>query len=68
MADVQGVVDEVLEGLVDDDHPAFARIRGHLRQAVDIIDASFGPEEMTPVLASGVTRWLAENFDGFIRG
>jgi hypothetical protein len=68
--EVQGVVAEVLASLADDGHPALARIRTHLQQTVDIVDASFGssPEEqMAPVLASEVARWLAEKFDGIIR-
>jgi hypothetical protein len=67
---VRGVVAEVLEDLEPDGHPAFARIRTHLLETVDIVDASFGSspgEAMAVVLASEVTRWLAEQFDGIIR-
>ncbi len=68
--EVRGVVAEVLEGLEGDGHAALERIRTHLRQTVDIVDASFGSspgEEIAPVLASEVARWLAEKFDGIIR-
>jgi hypothetical protein len=61
---------EVLEELEDKGHPALERIRSHFQQTVDIVDASFGlapGEQMAPVLASEVTRWLAEKFDGIIR-
>jgi hypothetical protein len=68
--EVRGVVAEVLEGLEAKGHPALDRIRAHLEQTVDIVYASFGSapgERMAPVLASEVTRWLAERFDGIIR-
>ncbi len=68
--EVRDVVAEVLEGLEADSHPALSRIQTHLSQTIDIVDASFGssPEEqMAPILASEVTRWLAEKFDGIIR-
>jgi hypothetical protein len=68
--EVRGVVAEVLEGLEEKGHPALRRIRAHLRQTVDIIDASFGSaigEQKAPVLASEVTRWLADKFDGIVR-
>lgn len=63
-------LDEVLEELEHDSHPALERIRNHLRSTIDIVDASFGysrGQEMAPVLASEITRWLAEMFDGIIR-
>jgi hypothetical protein len=66
--EVRGVIAEVLDGLKG--HPALPRIRAHLEQTVDVASASFGSspgEEMAPVLASEVTRWLAEKFDGIIR-
>ncbi len=68
--EVRGVATEVLEGLEEEGHPALEHIRTHLQQTVDIVDASFGSspgEQMAPVLASEVTRWLAEKFDGIIR-
>jgi hypothetical protein len=68
--EVQGVAAEVLEGLEDEGHPALGRIRAHLQGTVDIVAASFGSspgEQMAPVLASEVTRWLAEKYDGIIR-
>jgi len=68
--EVRGVAAEVLEGLEVKAQPTLTRIRAHLEQTVDIVDASFGssPEEpMAPVLASEVTRWLAEQFGGIIR-
>jgi hypothetical protein len=68
--EVRAVVTELLEGLEAKGHPALERIRAHLVQTVDIVDASFGSapgERMAPVLASEVTRWLAEKFDGVIR-
>ncbi len=69
-SEVHGVVAEVLGGLEDQGHPALDRIRAHLGQTVDIVDASFGSapgESMAPVLASEVTRWLAQKFGGIIR-
>jgi hypothetical protein len=68
--DVRGVVAEELDGLENEGHPALGRIRVHLGKTVDIVDASFGSspgERMAPVLASEVTRWLAEKFGGIIR-
>ncbi|WP_157369151.1 hypothetical protein [Zavarzinella formosa] len=68
--EVLAVVAEVLEGLEDKGHPALDRIRACLGQTVDIVNASFGSapgEKMAPVLASEVTRWLAQQFDGIIR-
>jgi len=68
--EVQAVVVEVLEDLETKNHPALNRIREHLGQTVDIVDASFGSspgELIAPILASEVTRWLAEQFDGIIR-
>jgi hypothetical protein len=68
--EVRGVATEVLGDMQDDGHPAFARIRVHLEEVVDIVDASFGSakgEEMAPILASEVARWLAEKYDGIIR-
>jgi hypothetical protein len=68
--EVRGVAAEVLENLEADGHPALARIRTHLLESVDIVSASFGSspgEAMAVVLASEVTRWLAEQFDGIIR-
>lgn len=64
------VTAEVLEAVENEGHPAAARIRVHLGQTVDIVDASFGfspGEQMAPVLASEAMRWLAEKFDGIIR-
>ena len=64
------VAAEVLEAVENEGHPAAARIRVHLGQTVDIVDASFGfspGEQMAPVLASEAMRWLAEKFDGIIR-
>ena len=69
--EVRAVVAEVLEDLEARGHPALEKIRNHLAETVEIVDASFGssPEEqMAPTLASEVTRWLAEQFDGIIRG
>lgn len=68
--EVRAVVSEVLEDLEDRGHPALARIRVLLGKTVDIVDASFGStqgEQMATVLASEVTRWLAETFGGIIR-
>jgi hypothetical protein len=68
--EVRGVAAEVLEDLQAEGHPALDRIRAHLGRTVDIVDASFGSapgERMAPVLASEVTRWLAEKFGGIIR-
>jgi hypothetical protein len=68
--EVSTIVAEVLENLKVNGRPALERIRGHLQQTVDIIDASFGAmpgERMAPVLASEAMRWLAEKFDGIIR-
>src|SRR5271170_3526391 len=64
---VRGVVNEILADIQDDGHPAFARIRVHLEEVVDIVRASFGSsegEEMAPTLASEVARWWAEGHDG----
>lgn len=68
--EVRGVTAEVLEGLEHEGHPALERIRAHFQQTVDIVDASFGSspgEQIAPVLASEVTRWLAEKYAGIIR-
>jgi hypothetical protein len=68
--EVRGVVTEVLEDLGSERHPALGRVRAHLEQTVDIVSASFGSwpgQEMAPVLASEVARWLAEKFGGIIR-
>jgi hypothetical protein len=68
--EVRAVSDEVLEDLEAKGHSAVERIRAHLQQTVDIVNASFGSspgEQMAPVLASEVARWLAEQFDGIIR-
>jgi hypothetical protein len=68
--EVQVVVAELLEDLEANRHPALERIRNHLGETVDIVSASFGSspgEQMAPILASEVTRWLAEQFDGIIR-
>jgi hypothetical protein len=68
--EVRGVATEILADIQDDGHPAFARIRVHLEELVDIVNASFGSskgEEMAPILASEVVRWLAEGYDGIIR-
>jgi hypothetical protein len=68
--EVRGDAAEPLEDMQDDGHPAFARICDDLEQAVDIVSASFGSsegEEMAPVLASEVARWLAEKYDGIIQ-
>jgi hypothetical protein len=68
--EVRGVIAEVLEELEHHSHPALACIRQHFEQTVDIVDASFGSapgEAMAPVLASEVTRWLAEHYGGIIR-
>jgi hypothetical protein len=68
--EVEAVIAEVLDDLAAKSHPAVARIQAHLRQTVDIVSASFGSsasEQMAPTLASEVTRWLAENYDGIIR-
>ena len=70
LEEVRGVAAEVLEDLEARRHPALNRIRAHLSETVDIVSASFGssPEEkIAPVLASEVTRWLAEQYDGIIR-
>lgn len=66
---VRTVVAEHLELLEHKRHPAIERIRAHLERTVDIVNASFGSspeEEMAPVLASEVTRWLAWKFDGLV--
>ena len=68
--EVRGVVAEVLENLEAEKHPLLDRISTHLKDTVDIVDASFGSSEeemMAPILASEVARWLAEKFDGLIR-
>ena len=68
--EVREVVAEVLEDLEAREEPLLHKLRPHLDATVDIVDASFGssPDEvMAPVLASEVTRWLAERFDGIIR-
>jgi hypothetical protein len=68
--DVQAVLDEELEELAAEGHPHFKQIRVHLKQCVDVIDASCGPtpgEGMARVLAAEVARWLAGRFDGIIR-
>jgi hypothetical protein len=68
--DVRQHVEEVLEDLEAEAHPLLARIRRHLEGVVDIVNASFGSaagEAMAPILASEVTRWLAENRAGIIR-
>ena len=63
-------VAEVLENLEAKGHPALERIRSHLSESLDIVDAAFGSmpgELMAPILASEVTRWLAQHYDGIIR-
>jgi hypothetical protein len=68
--DVHGELSEVIEDLEAEENPILSRIRPHLDGVVDIVDASFGSspgEAMAPILASEVTRWLAEQFDGIIR-
>jgi hypothetical protein len=68
--EVQGVTAELIEDLEAKRNPALNRIRQHLKETVDIVSASFGSspgEKMAPVLASEVTRWLAEHFAGIIR-
>src|SRR5262249_31740462 len=68
--EVRAVVAEVLEDLEAEGHPALGRIHAHLRQTGDIVSASFGSapgEAMAPILASEVTGWLAEHFDGIIQ-
>jgi hypothetical protein len=68
--EIQGVAEEVVEDLLERGHPGLDRIRKHLQATTDIVFASFGSstgEEMAPILASEVTRWLAEHFDGIIR-
>lgn len=68
--EVRAVVAEVLEQLEEVRHSALDRIRAHLGQTADIVSASFGSapgERMAPVLASEVTRWLAQKFVGLIR-
>ncbi len=68
--EVLAVVEEELEELEAEGHPALDRLRAILGQAVDVVGASFGSsagESMAPVLASEVTRWLAEGFGGVIR-
>jgi hypothetical protein len=69
-AEVRADAAEVLELVTARNHPALGRIRDHLHGTVDIVSASFGSapgERMAPVLASEVTRWLAEEFDGLVR-
>ncbi len=68
--EVRAAVAEDLEILDVRGHPALRRIRLHLAETIDIVDASFGSmpgERMAPVLASEVTRWLAQHHDGIIR-
>jgi hypothetical protein len=66
--DVQAVLDEELEELAADGHPHLRAIRTHLKQCVDVIDASAGVNEpMARVLAREAARWLAGHFDGVIR-
>jgi hypothetical protein len=70
LEEVRAVVAEVLEDLESRGDPALSLVHAHLEQTVDIVDASFGSgpgQAMAPVLASEVTRWLAEKFDGIIR-
>ena len=67
--DVQAVLDEELEELAAEGHPHFKLIRAHLKQCVDVIDASAGAadEGMARVLAREAARWLAGHFDGIVR-
>ena len=68
--DVQAVLDEELEELAAEGHPHFKQIRAHLKQCVDVVDATAGakPEEAAGrLLAAEVARWLAGQFDGIIR-
>jgi hypothetical protein len=68
-AEVRIDVAEVLENLEANGHPALQRIRSHLSESVDVVDAAFGSmpgERMAPILASKVTRWLAQHYDGII--
>jgi hypothetical protein len=67
--DVQAVLDEELEELAAEKHPHFKQIRAHLKQCLDVIDASVrAPDEvLARVLAREVARWLAGHFDGIIR-
>jgi hypothetical protein len=67
--DVQAVLDEELEELAADGHPHYKAIRAHLKQCVDVIDASIGSpkEPLARVLAAEIARWLAGHFDGIVR-
>ena len=66
--DLQAILDEELEELAAESHPHYKPIRAHLKQCVDVIDASAGVNEpMARVLAREVARWLAGHFDGVIR-
>jgi hypothetical protein len=68
--EVRGELAELVGDLEAEENPVLPRIRAHLDSVVDIVDVSFGSspgEAMAPILASEVTRWLAEQFDGIIR-
>jgi hypothetical protein len=67
--DVQAVLDEELKELAAEGHPHIKLIRAHLKQCVDVIDASTGApaEAMARVLAREAARWLAGRFDGVVR-
>jgi hypothetical protein len=68
--EVRSVLGEVLEGLRAEESPRLACIQSHFEKTVDVVDASFGSapgEQMAPILASEVTRWLAEKYSGIIR-
>jgi len=67
---VRDVLAEVVEDLEVEGHALLPRIRTHFEGVVDIVDASFGFSEgevMAPILASEITRWLAEQYVGIIR-
>jgi hypothetical protein len=64
-----GVIAEVIDNL-DPNEPSTARVRQYLEGCVDSVSGSYGSgtgEEMAPILASEVCRWLAEQFGGIIR-
>lgn len=68
--EVRGDLAELVEDLEAGRDAVLPRIRPHLDEVIDIVDASFGSspgEAMAPTLAAEITRWLAEQFDGIVR-
>jgi hypothetical protein len=66
----RGVMDETIEDVKSRKPPRARVICKWLSESVDTVSASFGSspeEEMAPILASEVCRWLAVRFGGIIQ-